>query len=117
MTLTYSQFLLIFVCLPLGVLLYVLRRKLTRPARVALLVLVIVAVAYTTPWDNYLVATKVWFYDPRLILDLILGYVPLEEYLFFILQTLLVGLFAVWLWRWLYPEDWHPPRRAGRNKK
>jgi putative membrane protein len=114
---TYSQFLLVFALPPLGVLLYLLRQKLTRQAWVGLFGLVVVAVAYTTPWDNYLVATRVWYYDPRLVLNVILGYVPVEEYLFFILQTLIVGLFAVWLWRRLYPQDWDRPGRASRKKK
>jgi len=30
----------------------------------ALAVLGAVALLYTTPWDNYLVATRVWWYDP-----------------------------------------------------
>ena len=51
-----------------------------------------VAVLYTTPWDNYLVATGVWWYDPHLVAGLVLGWVPIEEYTFFILQTLAMGL-------------------------
>lgn len=50
------------------------------------------ALIYTTPWDNYLVANGVWWYDPDLVLDIIIGWVPLEEYLFFILQPILGGL-------------------------
>ena len=26
-----------------------------------------IAVVYTTHWDNYLVATRVWWYDPALV--------------------------------------------------
>lgn len=54
-----------------------------------------IAVIYTTPWDNYLVATGVWTYNPALVSGIVLGYVPLEEYLFFVLETLLAGL---WWW-------------------
>ena len=50
------------------------------------------ALLYTTPWDNYLVATRVWWYDPDLVLGFTFGYVPLEEYLFFVGQTVLLGL-------------------------
>lgn len=50
-----------------------------------------VAVAYTTVWDNYLVASGVWSYDPRLVTGVTLGYVPVEEYTFFVLQSLLTG--------------------------
>jgi lycopene cyclase domain-containing protein len=68
-----------------------------------LAVLVVVALVYTTPWDNYLVATGVWWYDPAQVTGIILGWVPLEEYLFFILQPILVGLWLFWLARRL-PE-------------
>ncbi len=60
---------------------------------------VIVAVAYTTPWDNYLVANRIWWYDPALVTGLTLGWVPIEEYTFFVLQTLLTGLWLLFLAR------------------
>ena len=62
-----------------------------------LTILVVIAVVYTTPWDNYLVATKVWWYDPQLVTGIVLGWVPLEEYTFFVLQPILVGLWLLWL--------------------
>lgn len=68
------------------------------PWRVILL-LVAVAVLYTTPWDNYLVATQVWWYDPALVSGLILGWVPIEEYTFFVLQTVMTGLWVIFLLR------------------
>lgn len=58
---------------------------------------VAVAVAYTTLWDNYLVANKVWSYDPDLVTGIKIGYVPIEEYSFFVLQTLLTGTWAQFL--------------------
>lgn len=54
-------------------------------------VMVLLAVMYTTPWDNYLVATGVWGYGPDRVLGTI-GWVPVEEYLFFVLQPLLTGM-------------------------
>ena len=53
---------------------------------------ILLALIYTTPWDNYLVATRVWFYNPKLVTGIVLGYVPIEEYTFFILEVILVGL-------------------------
>jgi len=103
---SYGLFLIIFVGVPLVILIGFGRITLTRRALLAILGSVVLAVAYTTPWDNYLVATRVWYYDPALVLNVILGYVPLEEYLFFILQSILVALFAFWLWRRFYPQDW-----------
>ncbi len=65
---------------------------------------VLVAVVYTTPWDNYLVATRVWWYDPNLVTGIVFGWVPLEEYTFFVLQTLLVGItMIIVLRRWQVP--------------
>ena len=56
---------------------------------------ILLAVVYTTPWDNYLVATGVWHYNPTLVTGILFGYVPIEEYTFFVLETMLAGL---WWW-------------------
>jgi lycopene cyclase domain-containing protein len=61
--------------------------------------LIVVAVVYTTPWDNYLVATRVWWYDPELVTGIVIGWVPIEEYTFFVIQTIMTGLFTAWLMR------------------
>ncbi len=103
---SYSLFLIIFVCIPLAGFVYLMRDRVTVRIGLVLAGLIVAAVLYTTPWDNYLVATRVWYYDPALVLNIILGYVPFEEYAFFALQTVLVGLFALWLWRRMYPGDW-----------
>ncbi len=95
---TYLQILILFVCIPLGLLGWTLRRRLQRLDLIMLGGLAVVAVVYTAPWDNYLVATGVWYYNPRLVLNWTIGYVPVEEYLFFVLQTFLTGLFGLWLW-------------------
>jgi lycopene cyclase domain-containing protein len=65
------------------------------------------ALIYTTPWDNYLVATGVWWYDPRLVTGLTLGWVPVEEYTFFILQAAVTGLWALAVQRSIVSET--PP--------
>lgn len=94
---TYLGFLLTFVAPPIVILLAV-----TRPTRRELLALgALLAAAYlwTTPWDNYLVGSGVWFYDPRLVSGIALGWVPLEEYLYFGLQTVLAGLWTIALAR------------------
>ncbi len=68
---------------------------------------VLVALIYTTPWDNYLVATGVWWYNPDLVTGITLGWVPIEEYTFFVLQTLVTGLWLLW-WAKRLPD---PPTR------
>jgi lycopene beta-cyclase len=69
------------------------------PADTALLAHAAVAVAYTTVWDNYLVYSGIWSYDRRLVSGLRIGWVPLEEYTFFVLQPLLTGSLLLWLAR------------------
>lgn len=57
------------------------------------------ALVYTTPWDNYIIYHGAWTYLPENILAVI-GYVPVEEYAFFIVQTLLTSLWAMVCTRW-----------------
>jgi lycopene cyclase domain-containing protein len=66
---------------------------------------VLLAVVYTTPWDNYLVATGVWYYNPELVTGIVIGYVPIEEYTFFVLETILSGLWWWFLTRRLSPTQ------------
>ena len=66
---------------------------------------VLVAVIYTTPWDNYLVATGVWYYNPDLVTGIVIGYVPIEEYTFFVVETILSGL-----WWWFLARRLSPPK-------
>ena len=91
---TYGRFLFAFVVLPLAAVLWrysqVLRRGGYRPL-VALLCIVYVA---TTPWDNAAVAAGLWDFAPDKIWGVRLGYLPLEEYLFFGLQALLTGIWV-----------------------
>ena len=87
-----------------------------QPFRWAVAVMPIVALLYTTPWDNYLVATRVWWYKPELVTGFVIGWVPLEEYTFFILQPIFTGLFFLALLRRL-PHDAQPahqPRQRYR---
>ncbi len=73
---------------------------------------VLVAILYTTPWDNYLVATNVWWYDPALVTGLLLGWVPIEEYTFFVVQTLLTSSWLLLLARYLTPAMGALSKRA-----
>ena len=109
---TYFEVLAVFILplltalliwVPRDVWLFLLRRG-PQPNTFAyqiVLLHVIIALLYTTPWDNYLVATGVWWYNPQLVTGLKLGWVPIEEYTFFVLQTLLTGFWTIWLLRLL----------------
>ncbi len=72
----------------------------------------VIAFIYTTPWDNYLVYREVWGYPPGRVLATI-GYVPLEEYAFFLIQTLGTGLFLFAVARAMPRQDHGDPGRAG----
>lgn len=93
---SYLEFHLVFLLPPIVLMAVTLPQSLEaiggRRAQWALPVIAAIALSYTTPWDNYLVAREVWWYGPDRVLATI-GYVPLEEYLFFLLQPLLTGLF------------------------
>lgn len=92
---TYLQFHLVFILPPI-LLLSALRpwRALGRGSARYIAILALIAFIYTIPWDNYLVWRGVWGYGADRVIGTI-GYVPVEEYLFFILQPILTGL-------WLY---------------
>jgi lycopene cyclase domain-containing protein len=109
----YSIFLIFFVVLPISGVLFALRRSLRRIHILSLFVLAVVAIVYATAWDNYVVAAGVKYYDPRTLLNLILGYVPIEDYFLFILQAILIGLFTLWLWRRFYRAEFE--HRSGER--
>ena len=105
---TYLGFLVIFLLIPIGLLIILILwdRKQDReipaalyawPPAAAIFLHVVIAVLYTTIWDNYLVATQVWWYDPALVTGVTIAYVPIEEYTFFILQPILAGLWLLLL--------------------
>jgi len=109
---TYFGVLAVFLLPPLLILvgLALVRGDLRREEYLAIFGHVLIAVIYTTPWDNYLVATGVWWYDPNLVSGLTIGWVPIEEYAFFVLQTLLTGLWLLRIGKSI--QD----RRASRSK-
>lgn len=91
---TYARFLGLFVVLPILFLVWRYRRTFTAWSLAPMGLLLGVVYAATSPWDNLAVKWGLWGFDPERIWGLKLGYLPLEEYLFFGLQTLLVGLWA-----------------------
>ena len=96
---TYLEFLVIFLIIPLivmGLIFNKIEIVNKKEFSWGILVLVLLAFTYTTPWDNYLVATKVWWYGEDRVIGTI-GYVPIEEYMFFILQTIFTGLWCFFL--------------------
>jgi lycopene beta-cyclase len=110
---SYLGFHAVFILPPLLLLAWWTRGRFDRVsprARWSLPAILAIAFVYTTPWDNYLVARGVWGYGPDRVIGTI-GYVPIEEYMFFLLQPLLTGL-----WLYLLLSNRHatrpPPRPA-----
>lgn len=93
---SYLDFHLLFLLPPIVLMGATLPRSLNEMggwrAQWALPLISLIALAYTTPWDNYLVAKEVWWYGSNRVLATI-GFVPIEEYAFFVLQPILTGLF------------------------
>ncbi|HEY3477138.1 MAG TPA: lycopene cyclase domain-containing protein [Anaerolineales bacterium] len=120
---TYFGFLLRFLVIPILVFLAITHWDTKRNKQIngfrngravwmGIAVHVLLAVVYTTPWDNYLVATGVWYYNPELVTGLLIGYVPIEEYTFFVLETILSGL-----WWWFLARRVSPPASEFRPNK
>ncbi|ACY48494.1 lycopene cyclase domain-containing protein [Rhodothermus marinus] len=116
---SYLLFLTLFIVAPLLLLQLALffrgkaLQSFKNPHR-ALWLLAFIALVYTTPWDNYLVYRGVWSYGPDRVLFTI-GFVPIEEYLFFLLQPLLIG--SLFLLRMPTPSPPHPRPRWHRSHR
>jgi lycopene cyclase domain-containing protein len=101
---TYLSFLLIFVILPgfvLAVTGYFFRkenqsRQLLQRHWLGAAILAVIAVVWTTPWDNAIVTRGVWSYDVDRIIGTI-GVVPIEEYIFMIMMTFANAAWILWI--------------------
>src|SRR5574342_63167 len=112
---TYFGFLVRFLLIPISIFLVITvwdnrGNKQIKDIRnrcsvwIAIGIHILLAVLYTTVWDNYLVATGVWYYNPELVTGILIGYVPIEEYSFFVVETILAGL-----WWWFLARRLSPP--------
>lgn len=74
--------------IPPAILLTLIYRPfLTRLDVYKILFLITIAVVATTPWDSYLIKTKIWSYSSDVIIGPTLFEIPLEELFFFVIQT------------------------------
>jgi 15-cis-phytoene synthase/lycopene beta-cyclase len=67
-----------------------------------LLFLCVVAIVTASIWDNYIVYHNAWWYCPTCV-TAVIGYVPLEEYMFFIIMTAITVHFTSFVMRWELP--------------
>ncbi len=91
---TYLRFHLVFILPIIAVLALLVRRRalaLPRPF-LGIGILCFIAAVYTTPWDHHLIARGIWTHQPGRTLGIEIGLIPIEEFAFFFLQPLLVGL-------------------------
>lgn len=93
-SLTYLGYLALVVVPPATALVVAARmRRLPAYRWAAAGLMATIALLYTTPWDNYLVARGVWYYGDGTVF-LRMWHAPLGEYLFVVVQS--VGT-ALWL--------------------
>ncbi|ORZ39450.1 Squalene/phytoene synthase-domain-containing protein [Catenaria anguillulae PL171] len=95
--LTYYQ-VHMYLTLPILVLLYLLVRPILHPRldQVKLVFLSVLAFVYTTPWDNWIISRGAWSYCATCTLGISFGtWVPLEEYMFFVIQSLSSGFIGL----------------------
>jgi lycopene cyclase domain-containing protein len=95
--LTYMEFHAALILPPLVALLVLTARDppRSRSAAIGLPLMAVIALVYTTPWDNYLIGRGVWRYGEGATLAHLWN-APVGEYLFFVLQPIVTGL---WLYR------------------
>src|SRR5689334_1808943 len=91
---TYAQFLLLFLAVPiLALVVAILRRRLLDRRLIApLLVLPLIALAYMAPWDHTAAVWGLWTWAPGRTWGWRWWDVPPEEYLFCVLEGLLAVL-------------------------
>lgn len=65
-------------------------------------ILILIAYMYSVPWDNIMISLEVWEYSDIVLVTI--WYAPLGEYIFFGIQTIIIGLY-------LYYIDFNPSHR------
>ena len=111
---SYSGFHLAFN-LPLLLILFFLSGKGFWPVEViaAMVAILGIVVAFTSPWDNWAVAQGIWDFPSERIRFRI-GKLPVEEYAFFIIQSMQVMMLSWAFLGWVEPPPVAPmPRWIG----
>ncbi len=93
---TYAQFLLVFLVVPVALLAFFLRRRWQPRHTWACAAVCLLAFVYTSPWDNHAAAVKLWTFDPHFAPPShFIGSLPWEEYAFYGLQGVLTCLLVI----------------------
>ena len=90
---TYLEFLILFIGIPLFAISFWAYKKQCFDQKniTGIALMCVIALVYTTPWDNYLIMENIWSYPTGVVFATI-GYVPIEEYGFMVMQTMLAGV-------------------------
>jgi lycopene cyclase domain-containing protein len=88
---TYGGFLLLFLVVPLVLSVGACRSGLRRGGWRSIALVLPIVYGVTPLWDHAAVARGFWSFAPDRVWGIHVGLVPLEEVLFFGLQTLLAG--------------------------
>ena len=90
---TYLEFLILFIGIPLFAISFWAYKKqcLDQKNITGIGLMCVIALVYTAPWDNYLIMENIWSYPTGVVFATI-GYVPIEEYGFMVMQTMLAGV-------------------------
>src|SRR5689334_5009838 len=100
-TMPYILFLILFMVVPLVVIMVRFRGRVQTRHYVALVLLLFLS-GYIALWSNFMAARGVQYFDGGHILGITPGFVPIEHYLFLVLQVGLVGAFLYLVWRRIY---------------
>ena len=104
---TYADFLLLFLVLPLVILTLILRRRLLRRRYLVLTgIFMLISLAYMAPWDHTAAVWQLWTWTAKQTLGIRWWAIPPEEYLFCLLEALLASTltYALIVWRGRSPE-------------
>ncbi|CEG75108.1 hypothetical protein RMATCC62417_10213 [Rhizopus microsporus] len=107
--LTYMEVHLYYTLPVLGILFWLLRPFDSKEDRFKYQFLACIAFFTASIWDNYIVYHKAWSYCPTCVVAVI-GYVPLEEYMFFIIMTFMTVSFTNLVMRWHLPSTFIQPQ-------
>lgn len=109
--LTYMEVHLYFTLPVVGLLYFILKPFHCKQDNLKYQFLTLVAFFTASIWDNYIVYHKAWSYCPTCVVAVI-GYVPLEEYMFFVIQTLMTVSFSNLVMRWHLPTFYIKPQAS-----
>lgn len=103
---TYAAFLGVFLVMPLAAMMAAWGRGVRGRHGQACAIVCLLAFVYTAPWDNWAAKHGLWSFDPKFAPPShFLGWLPWEEYAFYILQGVFVCLLTLGLSRRLRPID------------